>query len=215
MILLLACSLKADDLYFPLKKDKADSGLSESAARWYSKCLQCMKEPQMLEMAKDQKTRMFRLTILPTWGNPIAVRVKQDGDSYLLSARRLDGDGGYDLGKLVEKNDLRLTEKDSSALNSLLASNNIFMMPTTEDVSGADGDEWVFEGVDGGVYHVINRWNVSTYETKKRGLEPFLKMCKFLIDRSGLSERPKNLGHELIPIELGTPTNSTRGANEK
>lgn len=202
MFLLYSFPLQADVLYFPVKRNNGDAGFSESTARWYSKSLQRMKEPRLPNYAEDSRLQIFRITILPTWGNPITVRVQKSGSIYLLSARRLNGDGGYDPGKLVEKKDRRLTEQDSHILDSLIASNNIFSMPTDENerALGADGEEWIVEVVSNGMYHVINRWSVSTYETKQRGLEPLFTTCKFLIDQSGLSERPKNLGYDLIPV---------------
>src|SRR5262245_26151947 len=75
---------------------------------------------------------------------------------------------------------------------------NLFQMPTDDGDRGLDGEQWIFEGVAGGKYHVIQRFCAS-YDPKKRGLEPFLALCKFLIDKSTLSERPKNGRHELIP----------------
>jgi len=71
-------------------------------------------------------------------------------------------------------------------------------MSPERDLMGMDGDETVFEGVSGGKYHVINRWCATSYDPEKRGLLAFNRLCKFLIDKSKLSWRPRNKGHRLM-----------------
>ncbi len=102
-ILCTTTLMRADQAYFPVKKSEGDAGLTASAAQWYSKSLARMKEPKLPQMAKDKSVIAYRLTILPTWGNPIAIRIQKEGDVYLISSRHLNGEGGYDPGKLVEQ----------------------------------------------------------------------------------------------------------------
>ena len=151
------------------------------------------------EIAKEGKAVVYRFTILPTWGNPIAVRARKEANTFTLSARRLDGEGGYDPGKLVEQKEVELTEVESMALESLIKELKFFRMSTDDETYGKDGDEWILEGVAEGKYHVVQRWCAAKYDPKKRGLEPFLALCKFLVDKSTLSERPKNKGREILP----------------
>ncbi len=42
------------------------------------------------------------------------------------------------------------------------------------------------------------RLPAPSYDPGKRKLTAFLALCKFLVDKSTLSERPKNKGHKLI-----------------
>jgi hypothetical protein len=100
---------------------------------------------------------MYRLTILPAWGNSVTVRVQRHGDLYSLSARRLDGQAGFEPGKLVEAKDVALGADDSEALALLIQNLNRFQMSTEDDVTGADGDEWIIEGVSQGKYLVAAR----------------------------------------------------------
>ena len=200
-ILCVTYSACADSPYFPVRKKQGDAGISEFEAQWYGKALSLMKEPRLPEVAKDKKAVVYRFTILPTWGNPIAVRAEKQDGIYSLFARRLDGDGGYDPGKLVEQKDLKLSEPDSKSLDSLVTALKFFHMPSEDEVEGCDGDEWILEGVADGKYHFVQRWCAGKYDPKERKLQPFLALCKFLIDKSTLSERPKNKGHELIPAK--------------
>jgi hypothetical protein len=191
----------ADKAYLPLKKPDGDTGLSALEVQWYSKCLERMKEPRLPEMAKNKKLLVYRFMILPPSGNPIAVRVQKRGEDYLISAKRLNGKGGYDPGKLVEEKNTILTKADGLALNALLVALRFFEMPTYDGVMQSDGDQWVFEGVSEGRYHVIQRCCASSEKPKARRLEPFVAVCKFLIDKSNLSERPKEGRYELLPIK--------------
>ena len=102
------------------------------------------------------------------------------------------------LGKLVEAKDFDLSEGDSKALKRLIQNLVFFQLSTDDGVNGEDGDEWLFQGVAHGQYHFAKRWCASSYNPDKRGLRDFLKLCGFLVDKSALSERPKNKGHKLI-----------------
>jgi hypothetical protein len=190
--------------YFPIRMNSASEGITAFEAKWYGKSLARMKEPPLPEAAKDGNLVIFRLTILPTWGNPITVRVQEQTPTYELFARRLDGMGGYDPGKLVEAKEVMLSPDDSERFNTLIERLNFYQMPSEEvdrangKTIGLDGDEWILEGVSRGRYHVIERWCASSFDVKKRGLRPFLALCKFLLDKSTLKERPKNKGHRLL-----------------
>jgi hypothetical protein len=201
LIAALWCSatlVLADDSYFPIKTKDGVEGVTAFEAQWYCKSLERMNEPRLPELAKDVNAEVYRITIFPTWGNAIAIRVSRHGDSYSLSARRLNGLAGFETGKLVEVKDIELGAEDSKALEALVQSLNFFQFSTDDGVIGTDGDEWILEGVSLGRYHVAKRWCASEYNPDKRGLRPFLALCRFLVDKSSLSERAMNKGHKLI-----------------
>jgi hypothetical protein len=197
----LCCALSwalTDEPYFPIKTKADPEGVTAFEAQWYGKSLKQMNEPRLPDLAKDLNAEVYRIMILPTWGNSIVVRVQKHGNLYSLSARRLSGQAGYDPGKLTESKDIELSADDSKALEALIQNLNFFQFPTDDAVVGADGDEWIIEGVAQGQYHLVKRWCASEYDPKKRGLTTFLAFCRFLLDRAKLSERPKNKGHRLI-----------------
>jgi hypothetical protein len=197
-VLCATVSAVADDSYFPIKTMAGGEGVTEFESKWYGQSLQRMNEPRLPELAKDVNADVYRITILPTWGNSIAVRVQRHGELCSLSARRLDGRAGFQPGKLVESKDVALGADDSKTLAVLIQNLNFFQMSTEDDVRGADGDEWILEGVSQGKYHVAARWCASSYDPRKRKLTAFLSLCKFLLNKSTLSERPRNKGHKLI-----------------
>jgi len=198
VLLCAAVSTVDDDSYFPIKTKTGSEGVTEFESKWYSQSLERMKEPRLPEFAKDVNADIYRVTILPTWGNSIAVRVQRHGELYSLSARRLDGQAGFKIGKLVESKDVSLSADDSKTFAELIQNLNFSRMATDEDVRGTDGDEWIIEGVSQGKYHVAVRWCASSYDPKKRNLTAFLALCKFLVNKSTLSERPQNRGHKLL-----------------
>jgi hypothetical protein len=188
----------ADDSYFPIKTKSGAEGVTAFESKWYGKSLERMREPRLPGLAKDVNAEVYRIMILATWGKPIAVRVQRHGELYSLSARRLDGQGGYDPGKLVESKNSELNAEDSKTLEQLIQKVSFFQLPTDDDVFGHDGDEWIIEGVSQGKYHVVVRWCADSYDPEKRKLTAFLALCKFLLDKAALSEKPKNKGHKLI-----------------
>jgi hypothetical protein len=187
-----------DDAYFPIKTKVGGEGITAFECKWFGKSLERMNEPRLPRLVKDANAIVYRLMILPTWGNPIAIRVQRHGELYSLSARRLDGQGGYDPGKLVEAKDIELTADDSKTLAALIQNLSFFQLRTEDPVTGKDGDEWIIEGVAEGKYHVVVRWCADSYDPEKRKLTTFLALCRFLSDKSTLSERPKNKGRKLL-----------------
>jgi hypothetical protein len=188
----------AGDSYFPIKTKAGGEGVSEFESNWYGKALERMNEPRLPGFTKDVNADIYRIMILPTWGNPIVVRVQRHGELYSLSSRRLDGQGGYDPGKLAESKDIELSADESKSLAVLIQNLNFFQLPAEDRVRGFDGDQWIVEGVSQGKYHVAVRWCANSYDPEKRKLTTFLALCRFLLNKSTLSERPTNKGHKLI-----------------
>ena len=196
----VSCQCRADDsAYFPTHKEGEKApGLPDIYALWYGASLRKMKEPALWPAKPD--IQVYRFLILPTWGHPMAVRTVVTEKGGKLIARRLSGQGGYSLGKLDEQREIALSREDSTELKKRIGLLKFFEMPTEDDTSGTDGEQWILEGVANGKYHVIHRWCASAYDPGKRGLKSFLHLCEFLVTKSGLSKRPMNRDHELLPL---------------
>lgn len=182
----------------PIKTKDSQEGVSAFEAKWYGGILKRLDEENLNGRGRDEGTEVYRVMLLPTWGNPIMVRVEKKQDGFLLVSKRADGQAGYDPGKVVESKEVQLSAEDARELRQLISDTKFFEMPTKDGILGLDGDETVFEGVSNGKYHVITRWCATSHEPKKRGLAAFNALCKFLIDKSGLSERPQNKRHRLM-----------------
>jgi hypothetical protein len=160
---LTVISASAQDSYFPANTDTRVEGVTSFESEWYSNVLERMNEPRLPEVAKDVSADVNRVMILPTWGNPIVVRVEKHGELYSLHARRLDGQAGYDPSKLVESKDVELNVDDSRTVGVLIQNLKFFALPTDDSVRGFDGDQWIIEGVSHGKYHFAQRWCATAY----------------------------------------------------
>jgi hypothetical protein len=191
---------KKETVYFPVEKDgeRRNGAISSLESEWFSKSLSAMGEPSLFPAKKD--VTAWRLLILPTWGHPVSVRAELVAGVYKLTSCRLDGQGGYDPGKTAEKREVTLTKDDTASLTKLLDALKMFGRPTSDDHEGLDGDRWIFEGVAGGKYHILNLWCAGD-DMKGRGLQPFMDVCQFLVTQSKLAERPKNRTRELLPAK--------------
>jgi len=184
---LAVASVQGVDGYFPIKQRAEDAGIDAFEARVYSAALENMSEPKLPNLSKDPNAVVYRLLILPNYSNPMAVRVDKQGAIYRVSARRLDGRGGYETGELVESKEFELSAEDSKTLKELLRKLNFFQLMTDDGVVMDDGDAWILEGVSQGKYHLIERMNAYTYRTKQRRLTALHDLSKFLLDRCRLS----------------------------
>ena len=171
------------------------SKIDEFRAGWYGTSLKRMDEPSLAERAGKEKGLVaYRFLWLRTFHRPISIRleVPESGDPSLV-VKELDGQGGYDPGKLKLKKKLAVQKADVERALAAVQKAKFWEMPTDEppkrwkDKSGqvleerhADGAQWVIEGVRGGKYHVVDRWCPSS--------GAFYDLCMMLINLSGLNE---------------------------
>jgi hypothetical protein len=125
------------------------------------------KESPVLPL-DDIEAEIYRITFIPTFHNPIRIRIEKRKDDCFLVAKQLNGQGGYDAGKLKEEKRRRISLKDWNQLVDLLNQANFWVMPFEDkrqepDEKGSikiclDGSEWTLEGVKTGKYHAVSRY---------------------------------------------------------
>ena len=127
---------------------------------WYSKHLAAMGEPSLPALAqRDRDATVYRLLWLPSFHHPVCVRIERTGEGARLHAKVLDGKGGYEPGQIAIDRILTLDAEQWNHLDRLLQEAAFWEMPTQlEDDGGCDGDQLIVEGVNGGKYHVVDRW---------------------------------------------------------
>jgi hypothetical protein len=184
------CGCASQLQYFPVGSPTQKDGLEPFYVDWFSKYLKAMQEPSLIAATNNHFALTYRLTILPTWENPVAVRVEMDGEKAELYARRLAGAGGDAPGKLEESSVRDVNPADTRRLRSLLKALNLFHLSVADDEAGNDGVRWVLEGVSEGKYHVITRWAPDSSRTKERNLVSLVEFAEFVITHSGLSKPP-------------------------
>lgn len=176
-------SLRPRDMkYFP--DGAIHPGLNNYRANWYSEDLFAMREPSLwAHSRKDPKAVAFRFTYLPSFGRPLAVRVVFAGESATLYAVLLDA-SGYAGGKPVDRRSVKLSENQWVGLKRLVDDANFWTLPNEMWTNGiADGAGYVFEGIEGGKYHVVNANSNLTPNDRYRCYQ---SLCKEMIKLSDI-----------------------------
>jgi hypothetical protein len=87
------------------------------------------------------------------------VRIERTGAGVRLRAKVLDGTGGDEPGQIAIDRSLTLDAEQWNHLDQLLQEAKFWQLPTKlVDDDGPDGDQLILEGVSGGKYHVVDRW---------------------------------------------------------
>lgn len=143
----------------------------------YSANLKGLKEPLIYDQIQDN---IFRFTWLRTNHEPVAIRVQKTGNEILLYWKVSDGKGGYGPGRLKVEGQKEIRKKDWKRLKELLQNAEFWNLTTKEitNVHITGGAHWIYEGVENGVYHVVDR-----HSTKDK---IYLEIGKFLISLTGL-----------------------------
>jgi hypothetical protein len=200
--------------FFP-HDEKGRRGVSASQEQWYSKHLRVMQEESLQSLAKDKNAEVYRFTLLPTWGGPRSVRLSKKEDHFLMVFSRLDGDGGYDPGKLVEHKTASLRQEQVDEFKKLFARVHFFAQPSEDQNRGFDGSEWILEAVAGGQYHVVVRWTPKEYEPEKRGTVDFVKACEWLVAHAPANGEPDGAANGSQPIRSETNRTSSAAGSRR
>lgn len=160
----------ADEFFFP--KDSLFAGrpdMDSMMRNWYSKHLYAMNEPS-LSCVKSKIDLAYRFIWLRTFNHPMAVRVTSSKGQVKLCAVELNGEGGYEPGKVFRRKEKILTTKEWDSLAQGITSSSFWTMPITNKRNGLDGAEWIIEGRQGKNYHVVNRWSPSEGDFRSLGI---------------------------------------------
>lgn len=178
------CAAEPEAQYFPVgaftSPNWNDADLF--VRRWYSTYLAAMEEPSLYCGAPDD-TETYRFVWLPTWDNPVSVRISRHGDDYGLNAVILSGSGGFEVGEPVRRVSTRLTRAQwRYALASLNESEFWQTTTDTDDIIGNDGAQWIIEARREGKYHFVDRWSQA------EGVEKVQAVGRVFLDLAGLQE---------------------------
>jgi len=131
--------------------------------RWYAKHYAALEEPPIWPLAKlDSTHTIYRYLDLPTWGNPLLIRVDEDEHGKKqLTFKKLSGDGGYEpVGSLKENKIIPMSDEDFAIFTNLLIRADFWMLPNElPDQPGFDGSRAIMEAVVNGRYHIVDWWS--------------------------------------------------------
>ncbi len=147
--------------YFPSNVLSHNESGNQFVSEWFSKHLRAMNEAPMY-YAEDRWSESYRFLWLRSFHHPVAVRIWKCGSERFIAAKELSGAGGYEPGKLIRNYSRRLTAAEWSEFMRHLEDSCYWNLPTRDENLGLDGALWIFEGVKGGRYHIVDRWSPTS-----------------------------------------------------
>ena len=177
---------------FPID-EKGSSGVSAFESDWYGGLLARLGEPSIMAV-QTNVFAVYRFTLVPTWGNPVCVRLTISNGVARVEGKRLDGQGGYDPGELVEQGTTAVASEQLKRFSVLFEKLGFHELKTRDKDRGLDGSEWILEAADAGRYHIVVRWSPTAYDPRKRGTLDFVNVCECLYRISPLKADVRNKG---------------------
>jgi hypothetical protein len=154
---------------------RPDDSLSQFVNSWYSKHLYSMREP-VLYNKTDKKTNIIRFTHLGTWGNPYSYRIEQSESDISITYNKTNGSGGYNTGKIIEHGTKKIDVEKWNLVISKMQSIDFWNIGTHDENMILDGEEWIFEAVIDGRYHLITRNSPAFYGGKE-----YAELCNLIV----------------------------------
>jgi hypothetical protein len=154
---------------------KPNDSLSEFVNNWYSKHLYSLGEP-VLYNKTNTPVNVVRFTHLGTWGNPYSYRLEQNKSEVTATYSKTDGLGGYQAGKRIEQGSKKMNLEKWNAVIEKMNSIDFWNIGTHDENIILDGEEWIFEALIDGRYHLITRNSPDHYDGKD-----FAELCDLVV----------------------------------
>ena len=133
----------------------------------YKNTLAAFREPEIFPRANNNSDT-YRLLVTATFYHPVIIRIENNGTNYVLNAKWLSGQVGYDWGTFHGQKTSNLTQQEWRRLNQLLNRASFWTTPYEqakpqpnekgEETVCLDGVDWFLEGSAHGTYHVVDRY---------------------------------------------------------
>jgi hypothetical protein len=152
----------------------------------YTRQLKAMREPSLYELARqDPGAEVYRFLWLRSHQHPIAIRlvVRKNGSGWINA--RMTTLGAHDEPGGIRRYSVSwLTRAKTQSLLAAFESAGFWNLPTDPPANGLvslDGAQWIFEGVRGGQYHIIDRWSPKAGDPARVIGTLALKLARFRI----------------------------------
>jgi len=138
-----------------------------SADENYSKILQEAGETTLWKpfpIPDSPIGKQIRLTIRPSFGKPMVLRMHQRGEHYFVTVRRLSGSGGFGIGYLELRGTVKIPKGNFSALWAMANTSTVRNLAKVTDTErdalrGLDGTSWCLEVAEGDEHLFIDLWS--------------------------------------------------------
>ena len=146
--------------YFPVGLFSKYPELSEWEARWYASELRGLQEPSLLEGKIERGSAVYRFLLIPPFSPSLVIRlvVNPDGTGTLVA--KLGPNRGAQDETFPSQRTVSVSSAQVNGFLNLIHAADFWSLPTakSEQVRGADGQEWLLEAKQHGRYHVVDRW---------------------------------------------------------
>ncbi len=154
--------------FFPWRTCGRDQRTHEISAKHPTRLFKAMSEPVLCSKEWSGRT-VFRLLIVPPWGEPVCVRLERRPDGTCQgTVTVLHPTGGYETGfkpgEVKRKDTVQLSARQWNRLGKTIRETGFLDLPTCvgHNVGAADGITAIAEFVKGGKYRAVYRWGGRT-----------------------------------------------------
>src|SRR5262249_55197957 len=147
---------------------------------WYGTFLHILGEAPLYPPPSRSGSvyRFLRFLLLPTFDQPLLVRISNNDAGWSIVSKTNDGLGGYSPGPRTTQMERNLNPAECEKLVQAFDRLGFWSLPVSDGSTGCDGSEWLLEAVSEGRYHVVHRWS------PEGGV--FAQFCELLLDFGGL-----------------------------
>jgi len=124
---------------------------------WYAASLARIREPSL--SCGTWEGEAYRLIWLHEFAHPVVIRVTSRDRQVEAEAFQLSGTGKGDPGFSLYHVRKRLSEADWGRLQMALRRSRFWYQPTSGNMYGVHGEQWIVEGRRGDAYHIVDRWS--------------------------------------------------------
>lgn len=139
-----------------LAKEKLEQ-FSDFKKTWNTKVLGSFKE-RLLEKYSNKIEENYRFIWIPSFDNPIAIRIWRSGENQFLVVKKMNGEG-FEMGKLTYERTRSLTKEEWLKFTNLIEESSFWNLPTVDvyEEPMPDGAYYVFEGKKNNQFHEVYR----------------------------------------------------------
>jgi hypothetical protein len=124
---------------------------------WYSASLARIREPSL--SCGNREGEAYRLIWLHDFAHPVVIRITSRDRQVEAEAFQLSGTGKGDPGVSLYRVHKRLSTEDWGRLQTALRRSRFWFLPTSGNMYGHHGEQWIVEGRRRDAYHIVDRWS--------------------------------------------------------
>lgn len=146
-----------DDTFKVIPDPKGNAYFPKGRESYYTKYLAAMSEPSVKTSLPNGVQKVFRLTYLRSFHDPLVVRLTMRDGIFEMRAVRLERDREWRPVKIIHDETKKLNQEDSAALAQMLEKEDLWKEFT-------DGETLVMEMINDGSTWIFEMHNANGYK---------------------------------------------------